>query len=217
MKNKIIQYWYKHNELLMVGITCFFLLAGVLQYWIGLSYVLQLTPLVIGIVTGVAILYWKAPADRKIWLLLLAMSIGMLVEIIGVQTGILFGEYSYGSVLGLKIFGVPLLIGVTWALVTVSAWQIVSYSTFGRVANIILASCMVVVFDLVLEQYATAFGLWSWQDGAIPLKNYITWFVVSALLFTLYSYYSKQEKPSIYGASILPAITIFFWLMLFVR
>lgn len=217
MKHKIKEYWNQHNEILVVYITCFFLLAGVFQYWLGLTYVLQLTPLIIGIIAAVTILYWNAPAYRKIWLVLAAISIGMLAEIIGVQTGIFFGDYSYGSILGLKLLGVPVLIGITWVLVTVSAWQIVSFSTFGRAANIILASCLVVVFDLVLEQFATAFGLWSWADGAIPLKNYTTWFVVAGLLFILYSQFSKQEKPSIYGAAILPAITVFFWLMLFAR
>jgi putative membrane protein len=217
MKHKIKQYWQLHNEVLAIYITGFFLLAGILQYWFGLTYVLQLTPLIIGVLAAVTILYWNPPAQRKLWLVISALSIGMVAEIIGVQTGLLFGEYSYGTVLGLKVFGVPLLIGVTWALVTVSAWQIVSYSTFGKVAKIILASCLVVLFDLVLEQYATAFGLWKWQDGIIPLKNYITWFVVSGTLFTLYSFYSKQEKPSIYGATVLPAMTVFFWLMLLVR
>lgn len=217
MKHRIKEYWNQHNEILAIYITSFFLLAGVLQYWVGLIYVLQLTPLIIGIIAAVTILYWNAPAQRKIWLVVAAIAIGMIAEIIGVQTGLFFGEYSYGSILGLKLFGVPVLIGITWALVTVSAWQIVSYSSFGKVANIILASCLVVVFDLVLEQYATAFGLWSWANGTIPLKNYLTWFVVAALLFTLYSLFSKQEKPSIYGAAILPAITVFFWLMLFAR
>jgi putative membrane protein len=217
MKQKILDYWKQHNEVLAVYITCFFLLAGVLQYWLGLTYVLQLTPLIIGLIAAVTILYWNAPANRKMWLVLAAISIGMIAEIIGVQTGLLFGDYSYGSILGLKLFGVPFLIGITWVLVTVSAWQIVSYSTFGKVANVIVASCLVVVFDLVLEQYATAFGLWSWAGGTIPLKNYITWFAVAATLFTLYSLFSKQEKPSIYGAAVLPAITVFFWLMLFAR
>jgi putative membrane protein len=217
MKHTIKEYWREHNEILAIYITGFFLFAGVIQYWVGLTYVLQLTPLVIGILAAITIMYWKSPADRKFWLVVTALLIGMLAEIIGVQTGIIFGEYTYGSVLGLKIFGVPILIGVTWALVTISAWQIVSYSPFGKIANIILASCIVVIFDLVLEQYATAFGLWSWQDGVIPLKNYVTWFAVSGVLFSLYSFFSKQEKPSVYGAAALPAMTIFFWLMLFVR
>ncbi len=55
----------------------------------------------------------------------------MLSEIIGVNSALLFGDYSYGSVLGLKIGGVPVLIGVTWAFVTVAAWQLVSLSKRG--------------------------------------------------------------------------------------
>src|SRR5689334_22296373 len=39
---------------------------------------------------------------------------GLITEITGANTGLLFGRYEYGNVLGIKIFGVPLLIGVNW-------------------------------------------------------------------------------------------------------
>jgi putative membrane protein len=217
MKHTLYKYWHANKELIAIGITAFFLLAGVVQYAFGLTYILQLTPLAIGVLAACVVLFWAAPPRRKAALVVFAFLLGMLVEIIGINTGLLFGEYSYGSALGLKIAGVPLLIGITWALVTVSAWQIVSYSVFGKLANVLLAACIVVVFDLVIEQYATAFGLWAWQDGIIPLKNYFTWFVVSLIISGVYARYSKQEKPSIYGAAALPLMAIFFWLMLVVR
>ena len=44
----------------------------------------------------------------------------MISEILGVKFGVIFGDYEYGSALGLKIFDVPLLIGANWAILTVS-------------------------------------------------------------------------------------------------
>ena len=43
---------------------------------------------------------------------------GMITEILGVQLGWIFGDYQYGEALGYKLFGVPLLIGVNWTLLT---------------------------------------------------------------------------------------------------
>lgn len=217
MKQRLQAYWHNHNEVIAIAITAFFLIAGVVQYAFGLRYVLSLTPLVIGAITAVTLLYWQAPARNKVLLFVTAFVIGMLSEIIGVNSALLFGDYSYGSVLGLKIGGVPVLIGVTWAFVTVAAWQLVSFSNRGTLAKILFGAGVIVMFDLVLEQYATAFGLWQWQDGIIPLKNYITWFVVGALLLSLYAEYGRQETPSLYGASALPLTALFFWLMLLVR
>ena len=42
--------------------------------------------------------------------------LGYIIEFIGVYTGFLFGEYSYGSVLGFKFFETPLIIGLNWLI-----------------------------------------------------------------------------------------------------
>ena len=56
---------------------------------------------------------------RVITIILLGFFIGMITEILGVQYGWIFGDYQYGSQLGTKLMGVPLLIGVNWAILTV--------------------------------------------------------------------------------------------------
>lgn len=217
MKQRISAYWHHHHESIAIAITAILLFAGVVQYVLGLRYVLALTPVAIGILTAVTLVYWSAPARTKVTLFIIAFAVGMIAEIIGINSAILFGDYTYGSVLGLKIAGVPLLIGITWAFVTVAAWQLVSFSSFGRLSKVLLAAGVIVMFDLVLEQYATAFGLWQWQNGVIPLKNYVTWFGVGVLLLSLYAKYGRQTKPSLYGACALPLIALFFWCMLLVR
>jgi putative membrane protein len=182
---------------------------------IGWTYVLKLTPLFIGIMAALVVLFWGIDHAIRLKVSLIAITIGMIAEIIGVNTGLLFGDYSYSpQALGIKIFGVPLLVGIMWLLVTVSAWQIVQLGSFGRWPTIIMASWIVVIFDLLLEQYATAFGLWSWQGGVIPLLNYISWYFVSTIIFISYSYLIKANKVSIYGLSSIPLMMIYFWLML---
>ena len=41
----------------------------------------------------------------------------LLLEIIGVKTGLIFGEYIYGNTLGFKVAEVPLIIGFNWLFV----------------------------------------------------------------------------------------------------
>ena len=41
-----------------------------------------------------------------------------IIEIIGVSTGAIFGEYYYGNALGPKIGGVPPLIGLLWVMLS---------------------------------------------------------------------------------------------------
>jgi putative membrane protein len=43
--------------------------------------------------------------------------IGFITEWIGVNTGMLFGQYTYGSVMGWGLGGVPFTIGCNWFVV----------------------------------------------------------------------------------------------------
>ena len=54
--------------------------------------------------------------------------IGVLVEIIGVNSSIVFGDYYYGQALGLQIFGTPLIIGVNWLTLSLATFGISSYN-----------------------------------------------------------------------------------------
>lgn len=44
-----------------------------------------------------------------------------VAEVVGVHTGLIFGSYSYGRILGIKAAGVPLVIGFNWVLVVLGA------------------------------------------------------------------------------------------------
>jgi putative membrane protein len=39
--------------------------------------------------------------------------------------------------------------------------------------------------DFLVEPVAMKLGFWSWEDGIIPLQNYIMWFVTSILIHGL--------------------------------
>lgn len=60
---------------------------------------------------------WKSPV---VWVAILVFLLGFTAEWVGVQKGWLFGVYHYGSNLGPKLAGVPLIIGINWAMLTLA-------------------------------------------------------------------------------------------------
>ena len=157
---------------------------------------------------------------------LIAFVVGMATEIIGVNTGLLFGDYQYGPVFGPKIFGVPLLIGLNWFVIVFCSGSLLTQSVdlLQKKLNIHLstpASTLFIVlggaaiatsFDFILEPVAVKLGFWSWNNGRIPLFNYVCWFMISAILLSV-KMYLKKIPVNTFATSLL-VIQAMFFLML---
>jgi putative membrane protein len=57
-------------------------------------------------------LNFKLNSKLQILSILSIFLIGMITESLGVNYGLIFGNYEYGNNLGFKLFGVPFLIGI---------------------------------------------------------------------------------------------------------
>ena len=57
----------------------------------------------------------------------------MITESLGVNYGLIFGNYEYGNNLGFKFFGVPFLIGINWIILTAISANTASFLTKIRV------------------------------------------------------------------------------------
>ena len=131
----------------------------------------------------------------------LTFLVTFLLEAIGVKTGLIFGNYSYGNVLGPKLLSVPLLIGVNWALIILGATIIAASITKNKIILPSLAGFLAVTFDFVLEPVALGLNYWSWEGGNIPIQNYLAWFVIgtlSAILFLLMKVKINDDVPKYY-------------------
>lgn len=130
--------------------------------------------------------------------------VGFGVEVIGVNTAILFGNYSYGSLMGTKIFGVPLLIGIQWFVTVYCCGVIMQYvnnwtkrkindaeidtKTTDKIQSISLvidAALLATFFDYIMEPVAQKLGYWQWKNNEIPFFNYTCWFLISGVLLFL--------------------------------
>ncbi len=109
----------------------------------------------------------------------IAYLIGFVAEAAGVHTGLVFGHYSYGTVLGPKLSGVPLLIGMNWVVVLIGAIAVASKISDKPLQQSLIAAAVATAYDWVMEPVAVKLGYWQWQDGVIPLYNYLCWFLIS--------------------------------------
>jgi putative membrane protein len=140
---------------------------------------------------------------------------GMFAEWFGVHYGILFGTYSYGANLGVKIDGVPALIGINWALLTFITARIAQYFSKNNILQILLGATLMLILDYFMEQSAPRFDFWEFRDGVAPLKNYITWFLVAVLFHALVSWMKitgdLRFSIHLYAAQLLFFVYFFSW------
>jgi putative membrane protein len=124
-------------------------------------------------------------STRFLILSFLIFLIGFSVEVIGVSTGILFGNYTYGAPLGFKIFETPILIGVNWLFLALSTYGIVQFFTKKTHWLIIVPPLLMTSLDFLVEPVAMKLGFWNWENNIIPLQNYAMWFVTSIIIHVL--------------------------------
>ncbi len=198
-----------------IHIATFIALLFHVSGWIGIAFTpyrewfIHNTPLNLCLMAG--LLIWCQPwKNTGFFLFLLACFVtGMGVEMIGVNTGQLFGNYQYGNVLGEKLNGVPWLIGLNWFLIIYCSgscmfqfqeWfmnrfkgeQVISQrlQTLSFIAD---SALLATFFDWVMEPVAMHIGFWQWNNGTIPFYNYICWFLISALLLGLFRRLSFEK------------------------
>ncbi len=109
----------------------------------------------------------------------------MLVEWLGVQYGLLFGDYSYGNNLGLKWDGVPILIGCNWVILVFITATIANAFIKKSLYAALVASLLMVLLDLPMEIVAPKFDFWSFPLNA-PWNNYFSWFMIAFVMHIIY-------------------------------
>ncbi len=169
------------------------------------NYFALLTPLNL-IITFILILPFKEnTSSRLIVFFILAFALGMLVEIIGVQTGIPFGSYYYTSRMSLAVCGVPLMIGINWFLLSYGLISGVNYlaKDVFFIWKVLLCAALMTFMDILIEPFAIKHQLWVWESAHVPIQNYITWFVVSSIIFLFGFKIIPNEKNRVAAFTIV--------------
>ncbi len=140
--------------------------------------------------------------------------LGFLIEVIGVNTGKIFGNYRYGEALGVKFFEAPIIIGLNWLMLSYVTTSIISNYRLNKFFVVILASVLMLIFDIILEQVAPVLDFWHWKSNSIPVNNFIAWFFLAVLFNSLIQFFNVSTRNSI--ARNVYLIQLSFFIMIYI-
>lgn len=170
-----------------------------------------LTPVNLLVSLGVVLLFHPRWSAATFTVLGLSYLLGFGAEWFGVQTGLLFGEYAYGPVLGPQWQGTPFMIGVNWMMLVYCTGVTINYLVPDRswILRGILAAVLMVGLDILIEPVAIALDFWQWEGDVIPLQNFLGWFGVALPLTLAFARYQKDIRNPV-GTALLVWQFIFF-------
>jgi bisanhydrobacterioruberin hydratase len=143
------------------------------------------------------LLFFHRDYDRRTLLVFFSIAIlGFVIEWIGVNSGRIFGVYWYETSLGFKIFNIPPIIGVNWLVLVYCSTDVANRLVNNQWLNAAIASSIMVMLDILIEPVAIFFKMWNWQDGVVPLQNYIAWWIISFFFCLLFNMTIKKTNNS---------------------
>jgi len=195
-------YFLKQGRVIIL--LCIIFIAGLIGHVFTSirPLMLLLTPYIL-LGAGIIVLFFTfARSELKlvIWCLIIYI-LTFVLEVVGVKTGIIFGNYVYGDILGLKFLGVPLIIGFNWVIVMLGAVTIAEQVDQNIFLTALFAGTLAVLFDIMMEPAAIKLNYWEWSSGMIPVSNYYSWFGISffsSILYDLFKLKTNERLPEVY-------------------
>lgn len=177
----------KKYILIAIGLLWLFHISGIVGISLGFQdWFASRTALNLWIMFIVLILFYPLISYKKWLFFLLFGAVGILAEYLGVTFGLFFGEYAYGSNFGPKIFEVPVLIGVNWAMLTFICGAVANKLADHIFLKSLLGTFMMLFLDLFMEKVAPIFDFWEFTGGYAPVDNYIAWGIISFIFHLIF-------------------------------
>lgn len=166
----------------LTSILIIFYLVGTVGITLSPAEFSQLTPL--NLLLTLLLLLWMHP-NKGLFLYVNIFYIfiaSYTLEFVGVNTGLIFGSYSYKGSLGIKLGETPLLIGVNWIIVVYSSVHLVQ--TACKKLNIklkaipaaLVSGALMLMLDILIEPVAPILDFWAFENLNVPIQNYTAWF-----------------------------------------
>ena len=158
------------------------------------------------IFTCFALLHGNTYVGRKsiVVLAVLTVVISFIMEHAGVKTGLIYGEYHYGSVLGPKALDtVPWLVPLSWFMFMYVSTVTIEAAFGGHYVGwaspllfAVLDSAAMTALDVLIDPLWVTRGTWTWTAVqslpagsvfyGIPVQNYFGWLLTTIIIFVPY-------------------------------
>ncbi len=206
---KVSQFWLSNWRLWVLIIVHVVGVIGLSQQAPIRDMFLWLTPVNLLLTLYLFVGAAEGRTGRQIGLLVLIGVLGFLVEVAGVHTGLIFGNYWYGASLGFKVVHVPVVIGVNWVILVYAMTCWLGKLGLSGVWRAILGAVLLTALDWVMEPVAVSLDFWQWQQNTIPVRNYIGWFGTSFTLLLLSGQLEPKWKNKLAGSVLLIELLFF--------
>ena len=163
---------------------------------------------------------WK----RSLTMLGLSFVTAFTAEALGVNFGLVFGRYYYSEMLGLSLFGVPLLAALAWEPIVYAAFCIsdmlsplvaslpaVSRNTALPLWMAGIGALATTAWDMMIDPIAVSQGWWVWVEGGpyvpyvengVPIQNFIGWLGVAFVIILMYRRIMNNASQVNHSASL---------------
>lgn len=186
MKNLKILIKHPDNALIILIIAMHFWALIAFNHPTLRKVFLPLTPLTMALCTVIAYRSYKGSATAIAILSVIIYTIGFGIEVLGVNTGFPFGQYTYGSPLGPKAWNTPIIIGLNWFIMFSGVLYAIERLRLSQLLKALIGAGLMTAADVVIEPVAIYLNFWQWEKGLPPSENYIGWFGVALSMFLLY-------------------------------
>lgn len=207
---------YKNKEFLRFSV--FFVWLINISGFFGLlsdqkDFFLIMSPLAILITFILLILNYDFKQKGFITALISIIIIGFLVEFLGVNYDLFFGSYEYGNNLGYKIGGVPIIMSVNWLVLIFLAGSFTEKIIPNPLPlKVLFAALLMVFLDIFLEICAPKLDYWKFNEEVVPISNYNSWFIISAICLYIYFKLIKEKEYTL-STNMLVIYFAFFGLL----
>ena len=188
------------------------------------------------VVASLVFVVWHAVLTkgwrRSLVMFVLSFIVAFTAEALGVNFGLVFGNYYYTKILGFSLFGIPLLAALAWEPIVYAAFclsdmlsqrlvstlpQSLRKSNYIWIAAI--GAFATTAWDMMIDPIAVSQGWWIWEGGGpyvpyvangVPIQNFIGWLGVAFVINLIYRLVVEGiEQPkqspalSFYGPLVL--------------
>jgi len=177
------------------------------------DFFLIMSPLAIIVTFILLILNYDFKQKGFITALISIITIGFLVEFLGVNYDLFFGSYEYGNNLGYKIGGVPIIMSVNWLVLIFLAGSFTEKIIPNPLPlKVLFAALLMVFLDIFLEICAPKLDYWKFNEEVVPISNYNSWFIISAICLYIYFKLIKEKEYTL-STNMLVIYFAFFGLL----
>ncbi len=153
---------------------------------------------------------WSYLGKKKAILFWVVVGFGsLLLETVGVATGLIYGPYHYTHRLGPLFLGLtPYLIPITWFMMLYPSYVMARTITINSSPPLDFKKLLVVAgigglimtsWDLVVDPVMVKQEHWVWETTGsyfgIPLQNFLGWWLTSFLLLSIYQVIAYGISP----------------------